>query len=147
MKMNCFFIVMNSIHIKILILVLFVNFTISCQTDRRCEYWNEKFDTLLIENIDSYDTIIVVPEAGCTGCISKAEQFYIENQSNDKILFIFTNIVSIKTLLIRLGRDVLSKDNVYIDSSDLFFDLDYADNIYPHKINRINGEVTYVETF
>ena len=59
-------------------LVLFANFTISCQTDNRCEYWNEKFDTLLIENIDSYDTIIVIPEAGCTGCISKAEQFCIK---------------------------------------------------------------------
>ncbi|WP_177181181.1 hypothetical protein [Parapedobacter koreensis] len=76
------------------------------------------FESFLEDNGKSksdYTRILVIPNAGCTGCISRAESFFLEQYNDQKILFIFTLISDIK--LFESGRigPYISNDNVIVD--------------------------------
>ena len=44
-----------------------------------------------------YEWVILLPGMGCHGCIQEAEFFMKKHISNEKILFVLTNIESLKT--------------------------------------------------
>lgn len=100
----------------------------------------------IIESFQYYDllkdkTILVIPNAGCEGCITSAESFTIENfEISSKIAFVFTNISSIKILKGKLGAEVYFHQNVFIDSLNHFYSGEFI-NIYPVILYQKNDRV------
>lgn len=81
-------------------------------------------------NIDKqYDWIVVLPGVGCHGCIQEGECFMKNNCSNAKILFILTNISSLKIFQQKTGINISKYPNIYIDNG-----------IYPCIIQMKDGE-------
>lgn len=79
----------------------------------------------------SYEYVMLIPNSGCTGCISDAEYFFREYSDENEILFIFTHTLSEKNLRIRLGRENIQRENVLIDKDDNFYFEEYQESIYP----------------
>lgn len=131
-------------HIIVITLLFSV---ISCSIRKDLDYWNEILENITTDDIQAYTSVIIIPEAGCTGCISQAERYYMDNKDSNEILFVFTNITSKKTLRLRMGTEIFTSSNVLFDFSDSIFPNEYADRIYPHKISIDNGHVTNVEIF
>lgn len=92
-----------------------------------------------------YDEIVIIPGAGCTGCISNAERYFLKNVSNNKKLFVFTYNISQKSLFMRLGRENLIRENVIIDIDDRFYVSHHHDNIYPYIIIIDDGRIIAVK--
>ena len=78
--------------------------------------------------------ILVVPNAGCSGCISSTEDFIIKNQHRFGDLYVvFTNIQSLKILNARIGEAILSHKNVKLDEDNNYYKEELL-SIYPHII-------------
>ena len=48
---------------------------------------------------------IIIPNSGCTGCISNADRFFIDNVERSDIFFVFTKIFSQRDLGLRMGKE------------------------------------------
>lgn len=106
------------------------------------------FEIEIFERSDfNYKYLIVIPSSGCPGCISYAENFFIENRERTDIFFVFTNIYSKKDLKIRVGESNLSLANVYVDSHNRLYLSKYDDNKYPvfFKFQDNNIEFGYLD--
>ena len=65
-------------------------------------------------------TVLIVPGAGCSGCVSNTENFIKKNISQlEQTLIIFTAIPSEKMLRMKLGIE-LETENIYLDLDDVF---------------------------
>lgn len=118
--------------IYIIIVLLF-----SCSNPKD-EYIKKVYYELNILNrqiLDDYSYVIIIPGSGCSGCITEAENFYRNHKDNKNIFFIFTDISSIKSIKLKIGKDVIKKSNVYFDMDDTFLSKDYSENIYPLIFN------------
>ena len=94
--------------------------------------------------IGSYSFIIIIPEEGCSGCISEAEDFYMNNKERQDLFFIFTNISSIKSIKLRVGKDIKDKKNVFLDLDNDFLSEQFNENIYPIVFDiRNKDNITY----
>ncbi len=94
------------------------------------------------KKLDSLNYIIVIPEQGCSGCITVAEVFYKDFSFRDDILFIFNNIMSVKMLKHRLA---IRKDNTIIDTSNVYSSiLGKKENIYPTAIVMKDGHASAI---
>lgn len=92
-----------------------------------------------------YSHCIIIPGAGCDGCISGAEYFVIENYQRANVLYIFTKIESIKLLKYKLGNDIVNAPNVLFDADNKFDKNENDQNaIYPAIYNIKNNKVTGV---
>ena len=83
------------------------------------------FAKVSTDSIKKSTVYMVIPRAGCGGCISSAESFMVDclNDSvkHDRIYFILTNFDSEKILRARFG-DYISKyrEHILIDKEDYF---------------------------
>ena len=77
---------------------------------------------------------------GCHGCIQEAEFFMKKHISNEKILFVLTNIESLKILQQKTGVEIKSHPNVYIDWNNQF-KLPTDHSIYPCVIQVNKGKL------
>lgn len=94
------------------------------------------------EELIQYDTIIIIPSSGCSGCLTKAESFFLSHHEQNNYLFIFTGLYSEKTLSIRLGgRAHIRKKNVILDEDGLFYLSDYPEVIYPYQLRVKDGVI------
>ena len=117
-------------------------------SDKYVEQIKQVVTELVYDGLENYDYVVVIPEVGCTGCITTVEQYFLENVDNLRYKFIFTECLSIKGLKYRLGGDEnLKRTNVFIDEYDLIFAPEYEDKIYPHILTVKNGEITTVKVF
>jgi|GEM_PF-1793843 len=65
---------------------------------------------------------IILPNSGCGGCISSAEQLFVKyGRESEEIKFIFTNINSVKNLRLTFGDTIISGRNVFLDKNNLFY--------------------------
>lgn len=113
-------------------IVLSCLFLVGCQQKK--DYVKQvttKLECLDKNPIGIYSFVIIIPEEGCSGCISEAEDFYMVNKNREDIFFIFTNIRSAKSLGLRMGKDIKDRENVFLDTKDDFLSLDINENIYP----------------
>jgi hypothetical protein len=76
---------------------------------------------------------IILPNSGCGGCISSAEQLLTEYGKNKLPLrFILTNISSFKEVKNNFGDSVVSSPAVYPDHDNIFYLKNPSfDQIYP----------------
>lgn len=82
--------------------------------------------------------VVVIPNQGCGGCITRAEEFYNENKYAKNIKYIFTNIVSVKILNNKVD---INDDNTFIDlDNNIIKTLPSDAKIYPSVIEYKNGK-------
>lgn len=117
---------------KYVSVLLLLFFSLSGCIDKEKKYINDMME--ILSNIPSfsisnYNYIVVIPGVGCSGCISEAESFFLENK-NDSVFFIFTKINSLKHLRLRVG-DSINNKNVYIDKDDVVLHYDVNKSLYP----------------
>jgi hypothetical protein len=68
------------------------------------------------ENIKAY---VFIPNTGCSGCISSAEQLLVTMLANKyPVRFVLTHVLSLKTLRLKLGDSVAMNPKVYIDKDN-----------------------------
>jgi hypothetical protein len=91
-------------------------------------------------NGNRFDAALLIPMAGCPGCISGAEMFVKKNLDNCKILFLFTRINSEKTLRSKLGVDALPENLIFDRENRFALAPDFPESEYPVVIyfNRDN---------
>lgn len=118
---------MNKVIVHILILLSLFG----CRLVNFEQAVKKSFENYLDSATYSYQYIMLIPNSGCTGCISEAEYFFKEYKDNDKILFIFTHVISKKDLRIRMGKENLQRKNVLIDNDNQFYFEEFQESIYP----------------
>jgi hypothetical protein len=92
----------------------------------------------------TYKAYLVIPGAGCDGCISNAEKLMQVNIDRYDIRFIFTKIESQKILALKIGRNNLLSKNVFLDQENKILSLFEGRDInYPFVLylngNKITG--------
>lgn len=100
---------------KQIIYLVFINlFLIGCQSPQT--KFQQAVTTIEHKNLklENIKFIIIIPEAGCAGCISNIEEFYTQNSNNESLFFIFSNIMSQKML----------KSKLQINNSNTFLDIE-----------------------
>jgi hypothetical protein len=92
-------------------------------------------------NDRNFEYYIIIPHAGCPGCITTAEDLLLHNKNSSKYFFIITNFTSKKSLVLKLGKDIMDCNNVILDSLNNYYAKSFKENIYPISIllekNRI----------
>lgn len=129
---------------RILLFVILGLIACSCTNNSSYE---RLLSSLLEKNIDlqDYSVVVIIPGAGCTGCISQAEDFFRQQMSREDHLFIFTNITSLKTLKLKMENiDIENLDNTIIDKENLYDIQENQECIYPHIAIVENGRIKEV---
>lgn len=106
-------------------------FLVGCKPRSFEQAVKRSFNSYLDTTTVHYQYIMLIPNSGCTGCISEAEHFFKEYNNRDEILFIFTHVMSNKDLRIRLGKKNIQKENVFIDKNNSFYFEEFEESIYP----------------
>jgi hypothetical protein len=91
--------------------------------------------------------IIVIPRAGCTGCIDEVVTHLIkrlDSLKNTKI--VFTDIEGIKELKIRLGERCYHPA-IYLDTSNVFYEAGKLQSIYPQRFISLGNRQYKKERF
>lgn len=90
---------------------------------------------------DDQRLVLVLEQSGCSTCLYKADEFFLENRDNENILYVFTGYSSMKRL--KLKYDITGNEpNIIIDHDAHFYrnsvQLDYPSIIYLNqgKIER-----------
>lgn len=92
-----------------------------------------------IYNASQKEFIILIPNQGCGGCITTAENFYKQYQEREQFLFIFTNVISRKMLAFKVQ---INPGNTLIDTDDTFLKLLPAkERIYPCILYIKKGKI------
>jgi hypothetical protein len=78
---------------------------------------------------------------GCHGCIQEAEVFMKDNVEKPDILFVLTNISSLKILQQKIGVQIKDYPNVYVDWENAF-SIPTDNSIYPCIIRIENRKIT-----
>ncbi len=119
-----------------------------------CTSNDESFEDRFIEGISQVDRmdllekqyVVVMPRIGCMGCISSVEQFMMDSAIpySEKVGFLLTDIISLKTAVMRFGEDVVYGENVYLDQENSF---DFGENLslYPAILKIDNKRVVNIE--
>lgn len=82
-----------------------------------------------------FKEIIIIPNVGCSGCISDAEKDFIKQYKNQDRLYIFTSINDFKLFKISLPNAALSSKNVIIDIDSKLVEIGF-NSIYPSKLEK-----------
>lgn len=124
------------LYISLCIALLFV----SCSKEGHQE--KEFVNHILSERpeLSKYTWLVIIPGAGCNGCIQEGEYFLKRHVSEETIYFVLTNISSIKILQHKTGLKLKEYANVYIDRENSFL-LPTNNSVYPCVAEIRNGHV------
>lgn len=89
---------------------------------------------------DNVRWMVILPGLGCNGCIQEAEAFMKEHIADGEILFVLTNISSLKILQQKIGVQIKDCPNVVIDTENEF-DVKTDNSIYPCIVELRNGKI------
>jgi CRISPR/Cas system-associated endonuclease Cas3-HD len=96
----------------------------------------------LDKHIMTTGSYVIIPNQGCEGCISKAEDFVKKNiNKSDNIRYIFTRIQSTKLLRIKLGSDVMTSNKILFDTGNTIQYPDKKNDIYPMIVTFHNQRI------
>lgn len=84
--------------------------------------------------------VVVLPGLGCHGCIQEGEAFMRDHIENKEILFVLTNISSLKILQQKIGIKIEEHPNVYVDRENIF-NIPTDNSIYPCIIQMKNDKI------
>jgi hypothetical protein len=93
------------------------------------------------------NAIVVLPNQGCIGCISEAENFMISNanKKNLGIKYVVTKIMSRKILNQKLGDSIYFSKALFIDSLNIFSTVGDKYANYPAILYLKNGDFKSIE--
>jgi len=128
MKANCF-----DIN-QLLVFSLLLFSCSSAEENRKEKHLKDQVMELSSSLDHCYENVIILPGSGCSGCITVAEDFLRNNHSKPDHYFVLTNVTSLKILNHKIGVDVKTLPNVYIDRENSFSQP--IDLIYPTVIKR-----------
>ncbi len=124
-------------RIMFYIIMFFTILFLSCKNSNNNLY--KELTKLPNLKLNMVDYILIVPNQGCGGCITYAEEFYNKNKESDNLYFIFTQIASLKNIKSKLK---LNSSNTYIDAKNSFVKFFPEDmKIYPCLIAIVNGKI------
>lgn len=126
---------------KISILSLILLVFVSCSQDNN--EFESKIDRDSLQNLleiqdlglASFKKIVIIPNAGCDGCISDAEKKFIDNYKSLDTLFVFTRIADIKLFSNSLPDKALKSKNVLIDTNNSLNSFGFQ-SMYPSIIEN-----------
>lgn len=128
-------------NVRFIYSLLFL-FLISCSAGNDSLY---KSITVLDTNMLATGSYVVIPNQGCEGCISQAEDFVKKNiNHSDNVRYIFTRIQSTKLLGIKLGRDVMDSKKILLDTANIISYPDKKNDIYPMVVTLKNRRITHL---
>lgn len=117
-----------------MIVLFFSILEIACQSLSENNQLEKYLETKGV-NRQIFDFAVIIPRAGCSGCISKAENFFLDyqKQSNNskRIAFIFTKFESKKLLRLKFGKLLTERQNVFFDKENEISKLLSYDDQYP----------------
>lgn len=128
---------------ELLLSVLLAVILISCQTDTYKDSIIDQLSKTEAFAISDFDSIMIIPRVGCNSCTREADAIYRDLKNHDRILFIFTNLQSIKLLKIQNGWDVCHRKNVVIDSINSFYYSNHEESQYPGLIVINDNKVDF----
>ena len=105
----------------------------------------KQFDSFLRhhqKHITDYDSLLVIPGVGCTGCITNAQSFYYDHKESPKILFIFTDIQDPKIFRQEVPDSLWQRPNIIVDLDDRWPEVDFQ-SIYPGLFRIYNKKLFY----
>lgn len=117
----------------------------SCKNNDYNSELSRTIKSELSDSLNKYDLIILIPGSGCSGCITKAEDFFMNYIGDENIKFILTNNNSNKGLKIRLGNENIKRKNVLIDNKNTFYLKNFEERIYPMAISIIDNEIYKIQ--
>jgi hypothetical protein len=123
----------------ILIILLISNACKKSEEEIEKIFLKDAIDKITIDGVVKW--IIILPGLGCDGCIQEGEAFmkkYIENRD---ILFVLTNISSLKILEQKIDIRIKSHNNIFIDKENEFI-VPTDNRIYPCIIQIKNTKIT-----
>lgn len=95
---------------------------VSCSTGNTTIGWEKTplevslLDSLIdIKNVEESNRIIIIPEVGCTGCISNALNYFHQSRNREEI-FIFTSILDMRMFRQEIAEELWSDENIIVDS-------------------------------
>lgn len=88
--------------------------------------------------------IYVIPNSGCSTCITNVEHLAQKNIDSSNMIFVFTRITSLKLFKNRFTPDFYNKSNVILDTSNLFIFPNNNEEIYPVVFSSENGNINKV---
>jgi hypothetical protein len=95
---------------------------------------------LTADELNDAQYCIVVPSAGCTGCIEDASLYLKQKIDSIKdVQVIFTGVHDKKLLFLNLGSDFFDRNNVHLDTGKVFQNFEVKSN-YPQVIFMKSGE-------
>ena len=106
---------------SILFISLLNIFLINCSCENYYRVIAEMIELELGDILKNYSMVFIIPGSGCSGCISIAEDFFMDHVKEKKNLFILTHNFSKKNLLLKLKKENLEQDNVIVDNDDFFY--------------------------
>ncbi|OEK06686.1 hypothetical protein [Roseivirga misakiensis] len=139
----------SSLHKHIPIVVLIVVLVTSCNNQKKIiselgSVLQNKSSKLGID-FNKKEVLVIIPRTGCSDCIGTADLYYKEaSYDPSRIQFVFTRIQSVKTLKIRMGKDIVRKEFVHIDSESRF-STGKLHSIYPLIVRLEEGEIKGIE--
>jgi hypothetical protein len=125
----------------LMIVIMLCCITTSCKKSIR-ETENDNLTAAMAKlNINKQTKwLVVLPGLGCHGCIQEGEAFMKKYVTNTNILFVLTNISSLKILQQKIGVQLKHCPNVYIDRKNIF-DIHTENHFYPCIARIENGKV------
>lgn len=132
---------------RILLLLIITWLMVSCTGSKYSKY-EDAINAIIPEQIDTKDSrVLVIPRAGCSGCISDATIYVLENYKNFKNTYVvFTEIDDIKNLNHLLPNDFLNYPNIFIDSGNTLLRGELKSS-YPLELFYKNGSIIEVKEF
>lgn len=118
-------------------ILLSLFFLSACGNGYERDLSQKVLDYCLENDCAEYEVFIIIPQAGCPGCISSAENWARQHIDDEGILFVFTNILSEKMLQGRFrhyGIDTSVRHNVMVDRENNFFVEEYIESEYPYVV-------------
>jgi hypothetical protein len=134
---------MNAKQYLFLLGITFLTLSLYNSCKKSSKEIEKGYFTDALSKIDFKDTIkwiVVLPGLGCDGCIQEGEAFMKKYIENKDILFVLTNISSLKILEQKIGIKMKEHQNIYIDRVN-GFSISTENSIYPCIIQIKNGKV------
>lgn len=123
-------------------LLLFLFILSSCSSNNESL---RKNIAALDSNMLSTGSYVIIPNQGCEGCISQAEDFVKKHiTGTDNIRYIFTRIQSTKLLKIKLGSDIMRSRKILLDTANIIEYPDKKNDIYPMIVTVSDHKITHV---
>jgi len=132
---------------KLVIFICFFVLTISCSKTKK-EIFKEQLqmvDTKI--DFEKYDYIVIIPNEGCTDCITKASDYFIKDIENLKrTIVIYTSISDNKIFKLKLPKSYLNHRNVFLDKSGFLENFEIS-SVYPQILKMEHGKIVFIKNF